>query len=175
MTTDERQRLEKLFADYGPRIFNFCLRLSGNAADAEDLAAEVFLAAPASIARFRGEASELTLLYKVAINKHRMSQRSHVRLMRSLGNLRRTEHQDSHESSVVYEAVYAWALTRLGPKLREAFLLVKAEQLSYAEAAAILEVPRGTVQSRVHEACKRMGELLESPPSHSLAEATNEM
>ncbi|MGV3614294.1 MAG: RNA polymerase sigma factor [Fimbriimonas sp.] len=175
MTSADTQRLEKLFDEHGARIYAFCLRLCGNAADAEDLAAEVFLEAPQSLRRFRGEASEATLLYRIAVNKHRMAQRSHVRLMRRTLAWMRPERQDSHESAVVHEAAFAWALERIGPKLKEAFLLVRAEGFTYSESAAILNVPVGTVQSRVHEAGKRLAELLEAQPNSPFTEATNEV
>ena len=52
------------------------------------------------------------------------------------------------------------ALAALPDSLREAFILVKAEGLTYREAAAALEIPQGTVQFRVHEASKRLQVLL---------------
>ena len=52
------------------------------------------------------------------------------------------------------------ALMQLGAEQREAILLVAAEGLSYEEAAAICEVPVGTIKSRVNRARARLAELL---------------
>lgn len=57
------------------------------------------------------------------------------------------------------------ALSRLSPGLAAAVALVVMQGFEYAEAAEILEVPVGTVKSRVHAALKQMREeLLETPP-----------
>ena len=52
------------------------------------------------------------------------------------------------------------ALAALPPDLCEAFLMVKAEGLKYREAAQVLNIPQGTVQFRVHQACRRLRILL---------------
>jgi hypothetical protein len=52
------------------------------------------------------------------------------------------------------------AMSRLPEHLREALVLVKAEGLTYREAAAVLEVPQGTVQFHVSQALKQMRKLL---------------
>ena len=52
------------------------------------------------------------------------------------------------------------AVAQLSQAQREAFVLVKAEGLTHKEAAQVLGVPQGTVQSRVHEAILRLRTLL---------------
>ncbi len=170
--TDTTQ-LERLFDEYGNRIYAFCLKLCGNVADAEDLAAEVFLAAPKSLSSFRGEATETTLLYKIALNKHRNMQRAHARLLRRIEAWSKPD--EAREHPMLIEIAMAQALNKLSAKQREAFLLVKAEGLRYAEAAAVLDVPVGTVQSRVHQAAKQMATLLELQDHRPYVEAKNEL
>jgi RNA polymerase sigma-70 factor, ECF subfamily len=67
------------------------------------------------------------------------------------------------------------ALAALPPALREVLLLVTVEEYSYAEAAAILEIPAGTVMSRLHRARQQLRHLMEggsaarqaaAPPLH---------
>jgi RNA polymerase sigma-70 factor (ECF subfamily) len=55
------------------------------------------------------------------------------------------------------------ALARLSPAQREVLLLVTVEEYSYAEAARILDVPPGTVMSRLHRAREHLRELLAPP------------
>lgn len=53
------------------------------------------------------------------------------------------------------------ALAELPPALREVLLLVTVEEYSYAEAARILDVPTGTVMSRLHRARERLRDLMD--------------
>ncbi|HOM14614.1 MAG TPA: RNA polymerase sigma factor [Rubrivivax sp.] len=55
------------------------------------------------------------------------------------------------------------ALAALPPPMREVLLLVGVEEYTYAEAAGILEVPVGTVMSRLHRARERLRELMADP------------
>jgi RNA polymerase sigma-70 factor (ECF subfamily) len=55
------------------------------------------------------------------------------------------------------------ALVALPPAMREILLLVTVEEYTYAEAAGILDVPVGTVMSRLHRARERLRELMSDP------------
>jgi RNA polymerase sigma factor (sigma-70 family) len=82
MTLDDRERVrrfqrgepggfEALFSDYGDRVYQFCYRLCGHAADAEDLAQEVFLAAYQGLDRIAGRSSVATWLFRIAVYRWR--------------------------------------------------------------------------------------------------------
>jgi RNA polymerase sigma-70 factor (ECF subfamily) len=62
------------------------------------------------------------------------------------------DRERSHEPDVGLQIDLAAALARLVPDQRSALMLVLVEQLSYAEAADVLQVPEGTVMSRVSRA-----------------------
>jgi RNA polymerase sigma-70 factor, ECF subfamily len=62
------------------------------------------------------------------------------------------DRERSHEPDVGLQIDLADALARLVPDQRSALMLVLVEQLSYAEAAEVLQVPEGTVMSRVSRA-----------------------
>lgn len=171
----ETVHLERLFAEHGQKVYAFCLKLCGNRQDAEDLAAEVFIDAPASLGRFRGDSSEETWFYRMALNKHRARSRAHARWIARVTTIGRALRHDNTEAELVYEIAVSQALARLSVKQRQAFLLIKSHGLRYAEAAALLGVPVGTVQSRVHEASKRMADLLELPIRAPFAEISNEV
>jgi RNA polymerase sigma-70 factor (ECF subfamily) len=58
------------------------------------------------------------------------------------------------------------ALATLSPALREVMLLVAVEEYTYAEAARLLEVPVGTVMSRLHRAREKVRALMDTAPQH---------
>ncbi len=60
------------------------------------------------------------------------------------------------------------ALATLPSELYEAFVLVKSEGLKYREAALVLGVPQGTVQSRVHDAVQKLRVLLQEEANNDL-------
>src|ERR1700704_2912454 len=62
----EAGAFDQLYAGYGDRIYRLCYRLCGHAADAEDLAQEVFVAAYQGLDRFAGRSSLTTWLYRIA-------------------------------------------------------------------------------------------------------------
>lgn len=149
---------QAFYAQHGATVYRFCLRLCGSASDAEDLTQEVFLAAFQGQSRFQGRSSVQTWLYKIALNCWRHSCRSPRPVTSVLEDSRQAG--PSLEQSVTESMALTCALSALPPDLREAFLLVRAEGLKYKEAAAVLGVPLGTVQWRVHEASQRLRILL---------------
>ncbi len=154
---------QALYARHGPRVYRFCLRLCGSASDAEDLTQDVFLAAFLGQARFEGRSSALTWLTKIALNCRRHSVRTPRPVMVSAPESVAEDAAQAGpglEQSVTESVALSCALSALPPDLHEAFLLVKAEGLTYREAAQVLAVPQGTVQWRVHAASRRLRALL---------------
>jgi RNA polymerase sigma-70 factor (ECF subfamily) len=147
---------ETLYREQKDRIYRFCYRLCGNAADAEDLAQEVFLLAYQSLHQFKGRSSVTTWLYRIALNRW---QRIRVK---------RPPDEPFHEETRIAGAAcdperigigritLDAAMARLPDVLREAFLLVKVEGLKCREAAELLNIPLGTLLSRVHDATLRL-------------------
>jgi RNA polymerase sigma factor (sigma-70 family) len=150
---------EEIFAQHGGRVFRTCLRLCGNAADAEDLTSETFLAAYQGLDRFEGRSSVATWLIRIAYRKWSAMRGSPHRFVDLLEETVQAPPQSIND--VDFERAAA-GLTALQ---REAFFLVKIEGLRYREAAEALSVPQGTVQSRVHEAMVRLREMLSEKPS----------
>lgn len=166
MTTNETSRVRRfrqgdvgafneLYDELADRLYRFCLRLSGNKEDAEDLMAEVFLAAYTARERFEGRSTVSTWLYRIAVhqwNRMRRSRRQTVRW------------DDTPEVAVQATGIGSIALEQALRELPEpwanAFVLVKCEQLCYREAAEVLGIPQGTVQFHVHEASKKLRKAL---------------
>lgn len=149
----------EFYKQHSDRIYRFCFRLSGSVSDAEDLTQEVFLAAFQGQNRFQGRSSVRTWLYKIALNCWRQSRRKPPL---GMGVLEENTAQAGPglEQAVTDQIALSCALSALPPDLRETFLLVRAEGLTYREAAQVLDVPQGTVQWRVHEASRRLRGLL---------------
>ena len=147
------------YAEHGPRVYRFCLRLCGSVADAEDLTQDVFLAAFQGRARFEGRSSVQTWLYKIALNCRQNSVRTPCLVTVSVPE-DAAQGGPGLEQSVAENITLSCALSALPPDLHEAFLLVKAEGLTYREAAQVLAIPQGTVQWRVYEASRRLRGLL---------------
>jgi RNA polymerase sigma-70 factor (ECF subfamily) len=167
MATDERDLVrrcqrgeagafEQLCAQHGDLIYRFCYRLCGHVADAEDLTQEVIVAAYQGLDRFAGRSSLRTWLYRIALNrwKHfRGSQQwERVPLEEAVAAITTPDPALGKIEQLSVEN----ALAGLPATLREAFLLVKVEGLKYREAAQVLDLPQGTVQSRVHDAIVRL-------------------
>jgi RNA polymerase sigma-70 factor (ECF subfamily) len=146
---------DALYAAHGARIYRFCYRLCGNKTDAEDLTQDVFVAAWQSLPRFAGRATEQTWLYRITLycwNRMRTSRPPETVIL--------SEDTCCACGSPLIRMMLDEAIDSLIPDVREAFLLVKVEQLSHREAATILQIPVGTVQSRVFTAVHRLRTLL---------------
>lgn len=158
---------------YGNRVYRFCYRLCGHAADAEDLAQKVFLAAFQGLDRFESRCSLATWLYRIALYRWRRLHGGHKPETLTLSDeLEGAVTAPDPASASLERLSLDRALASLAPALLEAFLLVRVEGLKYREAAAALGIPQGTVQSRVHDATARLREWLAEELEESAPDPT---
>ena len=154
----DRAAFAVLLGRHYDRIFALAFRLTGSRADAEDLAQEICAALPVKLARWRAEARFTTWLYRVVVNAtHDLRRRQAVRARAATGwgdwEIARQD-QISEEA-----AALDWltsAMTRLSPELRDTVALVLGEDLTQAQAAAVLGVSEGTIAWRMSEVKKRL-------------------
>lgn len=149
----------------GPRLHRLTRRYAACEADAEDLMQEIFLDLYRSMASYRGESSLLTWAYRIALN-HCLK---HVR-RRSLVTVPYDEAWDEADSEERGPAQYAarrelcdqvqTALGTLSPDHRDIVILHELQDLTYTECAAILQIPVGTVKSRLSTAFRRLRDCL---------------
>lgn len=139
--------------------------LTGNTADAEDLVQETLIRAYKAVTRFDGRhprAWLLTILRRTHLNMHRRQRPEVVADWDALQNTRPAFGASQHRSAeeeVLDNALHhelATAITGLDPRFREALWLVDVNDLSYADAAAVIGVPVGTVMSRLSRARDRV-------------------
>jgi len=157
--------IEAVYAEYGDRIYRFCYRLCGRAAEAEDLAQDVFVAALQGLEGFEGRSSLSTWLYRIAFYRWRqLYPRGRMPALSLEEEVERMPVQPDLAHESLQRLGLEQALAALPSDLRDAFLLVKAEGLTYREAAEVLGTPQGTLQYRVHEAVQRLRVALGDPP-----------
>jgi RNA polymerase sigma-70 factor (ECF subfamily) len=145
----DRDALEVLLARHVDRVHAICRRLLGNPDDALDATQEALLAVARAIERFDARAAFTTWLYRVATNA-------------AIDELRRRARRPVPDDAVVEvasgragpEAVVDRldvdaALARIPEEFRAAVVLRDLCDLDYARIAAVLEIPPGTVRSRI--------------------------
>lgn len=151
---------------YGERILNTCLRICGHYDDARDLSQDTFLHAFRRIGDFRSDSRFFTWLYRIAVNvsiSHR--RRMKYRAATSLDAMTDPEGgngpqiadplEESPDQTVDRSERHSRliaALDRLDEDHRTVVVLRDMEGLSYTEIAEVLDVPVGTVRSRLHRA-----------------------
>ena len=163
----------ELVRRYQDRLFNTVFRLVDSAEDAQDVVQEAFLHAYQSLDRFKGDAQFFTWLYRIAVNSAislKRKQRTVVSLQvdrEGQGSV--PEPHDVSELSqpdLVLERAdeerrIQAALNRLSPEHRAVLILKDLEDQKYEAMAEILQVPIGTIRSRLHRARLELREVLE--------------
>lgn len=162
----DRDSFDPIVLRYMRQATAFALGWTGNQQDALDLSQEAFARAYRSIRSFDATRPFFPWYHRILKNL-------------CLNHVARTAHR--HEVPLVDEAELAYegatpeqhaereelrrqvweALRKLETTHREILILREFQQLTYAELAAILEIPRGTVMSRLHEARQRLRLQLE--------------
>lgn len=158
---------------YQERLYHSVYRLVENSEDAQDVVQEAFLNAYQSLDGFKGDSLFFTWLYRIAVNtaislkrKHRAMAR--MEIMRNNGERAFEPHDPSVASRPEHALEQAeqqtrvrQALARLSPEHRTVLVLKDMEGQKYETMAEILQVPIGTIRSRLHRARLELRELLE--------------
>jgi RNA polymerase sigma-70 factor (ECF subfamily) len=144
-----------LYDRHGPRVYNLLRRMCADASLAEDLTQETFLAAYRSLAVWRGRGAFGSWLCGIAVRLYRNSRRSQSLDQEELDEtVAAGADCDPLAACTAAEArsLLDRALLELPDSCLEAFVLVYIESFSYKETATLLDVPVGTVQSRLNRA-----------------------
>ena len=143
----------ELITRHERRVYAVCLRVLGNPDDAADAAQDALLAMIRKLDGFRGEAAFTTWLYRVAMNVCY----DHLRRAKRRPVLRRDDDApapepalDDHADAVAGAHDVAAALEQVPEDFRVAIVLADVHDLPYDEIAKVLDLPVGTVKSRVH-------------------------
>ncbi len=156
-----RMRTDQLLAANFEVVFRYAYRLTGCRSSAEDITQEVFLRAFKSIEQLRDPSAERGWLLAIARNEF-------ARWCRLAATQRTTpaeddiaDHVEGGESDLERRDWVQSALDHLPPEFRSVVLMFYFEQLSYTEIAESLEIPIGTVMSRLSRAKSQMKRSLD--------------
>ncbi len=188
--------IEQLVQRYQDRLFSTVFRLVGHPDDAADLVQETFVKAIQNISRFEGKSSLYTWLFRIAVNLSISHRRAAVyrqtftldgdatkeenasvnqqaaSLRRELSQTTEPDPAETAEQHLEHERIIA-ALARLDPDFRAVIVLRDIEDCDYEKIAAILEIPVGTVKSRLFRARAALRELLTRQPRQANGTAGN--
>ncbi len=161
---------EQLVGRYQDRVFNLVYRLAGHYQEAQDITQDVFLRALEHIGSFRQQAQVYTWLFRIAVNLAISRRRRHQRLRfvpleaaaggqdndgeATAGDPQNPRQQRPEELAEQDERQrqVARAVAELDEEFRSVLVLKDIEGLDYQEIADVLELPLGTVKSRLHRA-----------------------
>ncbi len=146
------------------RIYRLAWRLVGSRDRAEDIAQEVCVKLATAIRSFRGDAKLSTWIHRVAYTTAVDYLRVHQRTVAlSPSDMVQLVDATADTGAAPDEDDGIWqAVRELPPQQRDAILLVYAEEMSHAEAAAILECSEKTVSWHIHEAKKKLKIMLKA-------------
>lgn len=158
---------EELYKRHASRVYTVAYRMTGSAADAEDLVQDIFLQVYRHLDAFRGDAALGTWLHRLAVN-------ACLDFAKSKQGRRQRSTDFVEDLDAVAPAGYgAWpadaaldrmdlerAIAQLPPSYRRAFLLHDVEGLEHHEVGEMLGIAEGTSKSLLHKARMRLRTLL---------------
>lgn len=172
----DRAAFERLVHDYYPMSYQLAFRMLTDPCDAEEVTQDAFLKVHRAMGSFRGQSSLRTwilrIVMRLSLNRRRDRSRSNWhRLGLHRGTTERMEHppeavapaagtpEGQYLSSEAREQILR-QIDQLPEGMRQVLLLNSLEELSYEEISHILDIPVGTVSSRLHAARKKLADAL---------------
>jgi RNA polymerase sigma-70 factor (ECF subfamily) len=161
----DKQAFASLVQKFQDRVFSVAYGVIGNQQDAEDIAQETFINAYKGVAKLNNVEGFYKWLLRIAVN-------TSINYKKSLANARHIpiddipepvyqgetpeEHLDKRESIKTLGLV----LSELTPEHKAILVLREIEGLAYDEIATLLEIPLGTVKSRINHAREKLRQEL---------------
>lgn len=157
----EGEAIERLIELYQDTIYSMALSFTRNQHQAEDLAQEAWIRILRGLPQFRHDSKFSTWLYRITMNSFLNANRAVKRENEVVGTLP-ADGEGREKSEVRLETALdvQQAVRSLPEEFRSVVLLRYVADLSYKEVASVLEVPLGTVQSRLRRALDKLAEQL---------------
>lgn len=170
----DRAAFEELYERYKTKVYNTAYRITCNAAEAADVAQEVFVSIFKKIGLFEYRSSFSTWVYRMSVNASIDRYRKITRhpasslddeAFQETGQFRKmaddkTPGADSQAEQHEFDAQVQKTIALLPLKLRTAVVLRYVQDLSYQEVAQALKCSEGTVKSRLNRAHEKLRKLL---------------
>lgn len=151
---------EALYRLHIDRVYGICLRMTGNASEAEDCAQEAFIQAWNKLEKFRGESAFSTWLHRIAVNS-------------VLGRMRKSKREQDRITAVAENAPpplatgdtgdmrdLSEAVDRLPQGARHVFVLHAVYGYSHDETGEMLGIAAGTSKAQLHRAKRLLAQQL---------------
>ncbi len=151
---------EAIYRAHVDRVYGLCLRMTGNASEAEDCAQEAFIQAWRQLSKFRGDSSLATWLHRIAVNA-------------VLGRMRKSRREQDRLQAVsdAYPATSAigdsgglrdleQAMDALPSGARHVFVLHAVYGYSHEETGEMLGIASGTSKAQLHRAKRLLAQQL---------------
>ena len=164
---------ESLVRRYQQRVYALCRRLTGAHQSADDLAQETFIKAYFALARFDAQWPLYPWLRRIAVNSglNYLKVRGRERSLEegSLGkrapSAAKGDDPEERLERAEFQAKLDWAVESLPADQKSVFVLRFHESLSYEEISRTLDLPLGTVMSRLNRARQKLKDLLADTPA----------
>lgn len=160
----DEEAFVQLMRRHERRVYNLAYRMLGHAEEARDAAQEAFLSCFRNLEKFRGDAAFSTWLHRIAVNvcydALRKRSTSPVEAVRFHEPVPAPDHGDQAAASVDVQR----ALLAVSPEFRTVLILHEIQDVPVDEIASALELPVGTVKSRLHRGRVALGRALMGEP-----------
>ncbi len=149
---DCENNLARLVEDYHESLYRFAYRMTGSSFDAEDLTQETFMTAHSKLGQLRDPSSVKAWLFTVLRNHFRKRLRNQKGVKEvSLENVGEPVTSELYLDQIESEELQL-VLNQIAEEYRIVVILYYFEELSYKEISSSLDIPIGTVMSRLSRA-----------------------
>lgn len=168
------ESFEKLIVKYNRYVYNIAFRMMGNEEDAKDMSQETLIKAFKAIGQFKMESNFSTWLYRITINvcKDELRKRKETVLSYDAPltedevTLKDTLKDETYNPLLIYEKLELRssienALNQLSEDSKSVVILKDIMGYSYEEIGTILEIPIGTVRSRLNRSRTALKNILQ--------------
>jgi RNA polymerase sigma-70 factor, ECF subfamily len=160
----QEEAFAQLMRRHERRVYNLAYRMLGNEEEARDAAQETFLSCFRNLEKFRGDAAFSTWLHRIAANvcfdSLRKRSKGAVEAIRFHEPLPAPDHGDQTAISIDVQR----ALLAVSPEFRAVLILHEIQDVPVEEVASALDLPVGTVKSRLHRGRVALGRALAGEP-----------